>query len=204
MHWPRSIFEGGFPPQVREQSDSVLEVLATKTPTDSHVFYQVATGYWVKATIDFPYYAKDGRSGPPPHGQTVYCCDHKTAAQVCALLNSSLFYVYFISYGDCFHLTDALGKAFPAPAALCEDSRLAVLGIELQDDLAANAKRKTIKMSQGSRTEYAEFFASKSKAKIDQIDTVLAKHYGFTDEELDFLVNYDLKYRMGGANAEKG
>jgi len=22
-------------------------------------------------------------------------------------------------------------------------------------------------------------------------------HYGFTDEELDFVVNYDIKYRMG-------
>lgn len=26
---------------------------------------------------------------------------------------------------------------------------------------------------------------------------MLAKHYGFTDEELDFIINYDIKYRMG-------
>jgi len=25
----------------------------------------------------------------------------------------------------------------------------------------------------------------------------LAIHYGFTDEELDFIINYDIKYRMG-------
>ena len=25
----------------------------------------------------------------------------------------------------------------------------------------------------------------------------LAKHYGLTDEELDFIINYDIKYRMG-------
>ena len=24
-----------------------------------------------------------------------------------------------------------------------------------------------------------------------------AKHYGFTEEELDFIINYDIKYRMG-------
>ena len=24
-----------------------------------------------------------------------------------------------------------------------------------------------------------------------------ACHYGFTDEELDFIINYDIKYRMG-------
>jgi hypothetical protein len=34
---------------------------------------------------------------------------------------------------------------------------------------------------------------------------VLAAHYGFTDEELDFIINYDIKYRMGreAANEEE-
>ena len=35
------------------------------------------------------------------------------------------------------------------------------------------------------------------KPIIDKIDKVLAKHYGFTEEELDFIINYDIKYRMG-------
>jgi hypothetical protein len=26
---------------------------------------------------------------------------------------------------------------------------------------------------------------------------ILATHYGFTPEELDFIINYDIKYRMG-------
>jgi hypothetical protein len=25
----------------------------------------------------------------------------------------------------------------------------------------------------------------------------VAQHYDFTDEELDFIINYDIKYRMG-------
>lgn len=29
---------------------------------------------------------------------------------------------------------------------------------------------------------------------------MLAKHYGFTAEELDFILNYDSKYRIGRAN----
>ncbi|WP_275666225.1 hypothetical protein [Candidatus Methylomirabilis limnetica] len=32
---------------------------------------------------------------------------------------------------------------------------------------------------------------------FDEIDTVLAGHYGFTAEELDFILNYDIKYRLG-------
>jgi hypothetical protein len=44
-----------------------------------------------------------------------------------------------------------------------------------------------------------------SKPIIDEIDTVLAGHYRFTAEELDFILNYDIKYRLGrdtGSDAE--
>ena len=44
---------------------------------------------------------------------------------------------------------------------------------------------------------YQEFYPRLSKPLIDQIDTLLAQHYGFTHEELDFITNYDIKYRMG-------
>ena len=45
--------------------------------------------------------------------------------------------------------------------------------------------------------EYDEFYLKKSKRAIDQIDRVLAIHYKFTESELDFIINYDIKYRMG-------
>ena len=31
----------------------------------------------------------------------------------------------------------------------------------------------------------------------DEIDTVLAGHDGFTPEKFDFILNYDIKYRLG-------
>jgi hypothetical protein len=36
-----------------------------------------------------------------------------------------------------------------------------------------------------------------NKHIFDKIDRVLARHYGFTAEELDFILNYDIKYRLG-------
>ena len=36
-----------------------------------------------------------------------------------------------------------------------------------------------------------------SKPLIDDIDMVLADHYGISDAERDFIINYDIKYRMG-------
>ena len=32
---------------------------------------------------------------------------------------------------------------------------------------------------------------------MDLIDQELASHYEFTDEELDYVVNYDIKFRLG-------
>jgi hypothetical protein len=40
-------------------------------------------------------------------------------------------------------------------------------------------------------------FQKLSKFVIDKIDQCLARYYGLTDEELDFIINYDIKYRMG-------
>ena len=31
----------------------------------------------------------------------------------------------------------------------------------------------------------------------------LMRHYGFTDEELKFIINYDIKYRMGKSSADE-
>jgi hypothetical protein len=59
-----------------------------------------------------------------------------------------------------------------------------------------SVRRKAVSEKTGS-VEYDEFWPRYSKPIIDKIDTVLATHYGFTPEELDFIINYDIKYRMG-------
>ena len=50
-------------------------------------------------------------------------------------------------------------------------------------------------MPGGVRLEIFE--PSLSKPLMIDIDAFLAKHYGLMDEELDFIVNYDIHYRMG-------
>jgi len=66
--------------------------------------------------------------------------------------------------------------------------------------LGQNAKRKKILTKQGHTIEYDEIKTLHSKPITDEIDRVLAAHYGFTAEELDFIINYDIKYRMGQEN----
>ncbi len=65
------------------------------------------------------------------------------------------------------------------------------------DSLQAKSIRKEAFYKATGKVGYDEFYPRLSKPIIDEIDRVLAKHYGFTDEELDFIINYDIKYRLG-------
>ena len=80
-------------------------------------------------------------------------------------------------------------------------SRLSALGQKHEVNLFENSIRRRIKYKATGWIEYDEFYPRESKPIIDEIDRVLAEHYGFTDEELDFIINYDFKYRMGAEAA---
>jgi len=202
-----ALLRGQFPKMERHHVPIFRKVFGhDKTPvqltlsaqaTDHFIFYQEATQYWVKATVGLPFYAKNGKAGAPAHGRYLFLRDAHSAHQVCALLNSSVFYSYFIAYGDCFHLSDGLATGFPAVPASVGDKVLEKLTQKLMKDLKVNATKKEISTKAGAKISYDEFNVSTSKPIIDEIDRVLAKHYGFTEEELDFIVNYDIKYRMG-------
>ena len=63
--------------------------------------------------------------------------------------------------------------------------------------MEANAQRKVINTKRGHKIEYDELDVSRSKTIINEVDELLARCYGLTEEELDFIVNYDIKYRLG-------
>ena len=74
-----------------------------------------------------------------------------------------------------------------------------ILVPQLMQDYKDNVERISANYRGSGKVEYDTFKVGKSKPIIDEIDHVLAQHYGFTDEELDFIINYDIKYRMGDA-----
>jgi len=75
--------------------------------------------------------------------------------------------------------------------------QLSALSVRLMKDLKQHKQRKECMYKATGKVVYDEFYPKYSKPIIDEIDKVLAQHYGFTDEELDFIINYDIKYRMG-------
>jgi hypothetical protein len=167
------------------------------------VYYQEAAQYWVKATSHVPFYAKNGQPGDPSHGRWLYFETPQLAAVGTAILNSSLFYVYFVAFGDCFHVTDGLVSAFRVPDTALKDTELAGLSAKLMQELKSGAVRKTISSKQGGvvdQIEYAEYTASSSKDTIDLIDQRLAQHFGLTNAELEAVCAFDQKFRIGTGN----
>jgi hypothetical protein len=87
-------------------------------------------------------------------------------------------------------------RRFPLPSDF-DQSGWWQKGDELTRAIRSSSKQKSITTKQGYLIEYDEINAAKEKHLIEAVDGLLAKGYGLTDEELDFVVNYDIKYRLG-------
>ena len=120
-----------------------------------------------------------------------------------AVLNSSTFYQFFCTYTDTRHINPSDVAEFPLQLSLFSEQTKAML-IALSSKLAECSTVHTTHWRK-SGLLIDSIDSKPSKPIIDEIDCVLARHYGFTEEELDFIVNYDIKYRMGrGAAGEEG
>ncbi len=119
-----------------------------------------------------------------------------------AALNSSLFFWWFVVLSDCRHLNLREIRYFPLGLNDFNKNiqqELTHLVQVLMHDFKSNSCRKSAYYKTTGQVKYDEFYPKLSKSIIDEIDRALAQHYGFTDEELDFIINYDIKYRMGNA-----
>ena len=165
------------------------------------VYFHNAPHYWVRA-MDFAPYFWNERDGEQisGHVKTLHLASTEDAAAVVAALNSSAFYWWFLLLSNCRDLTLREIQSFPIGLkGMSADTKslLAQLAKELMESLRLHSHRKETRYQATGKVIYDEFDQKPCKPIVDRIDHVLAKHYGFTDEELDFIINYDIKYRMG-------
>lgn len=111
---------------------------------------------------------------------------------VFSLLNSQFFYWYWISNSNCMDVVSREVLDFPVFSLIAlNDNRFNLL---MNNLLKSYFSSNIIRKREGKiiSVEEINFDVKKSKNIIDKIDRVLAGHYGFTDEELDFIINYDI------------
>lgn len=144
-------------------------------------------------------YDGNGTLRPPSELKAVAFSTKDEAMVAFCIYNSSLFRWFVNVFSDCRHVNKREIEGF-----WCDLQKMLAHYNDSIREMATN-----LSLSLKTTSEFREMkfkhdnlrvqciIPRHSKPIIDEIDTVLAKHYGFTDEELDFIINYDIKYRMG-------
>ena len=160
----------------------------------NYVYYGYGYGYFGKI-LNYRSFFKGELISESTGDKYYYLNEEYDRNVFVGILNSSLFYWFYVNYSDGHNFTKTVIGDFPYNYE--KDTMLVLWVDKLMDDLKHFAIRKAANYKSTGRVEYDEYHPNKSKPIIDEIDKVLAKHYGFTEEELDFIINYDIKYRMG-------
>ena len=161
------------------------------------IFYRMSGGRYWKVFTDFsPFFKVNGIAKQSTAEKHLYVETQELSKSIIAVLSSNLFWWWYTITTDCRNLPTYTILDFPITKSILHDFKLVDIGQKYLDDLCHNSIIEVRQQSSG-QIENQAFRVQKSKHIIDKIDRVLAQHYGFTDEELDFIINYDIKYRMG-------
>jgi hypothetical protein len=207
----RPVFvDGSLPKLSSEIEHGIVEKLAAESHRLSsffsrdgthRIFYSRKVGYFLQV-LDFQPRVVDGqgRLRPPSEFKELRFSNAAQAKLALCCLNSTLFYWFVTVFSDCRHVNKREVDAFPIDldrlAEGPQRGELTKLAVRLMKDLDAKSDERRMAFKHDSLTVQC-IIPKKCKPIIDEIDSALAKHYGFTNEELDFIVNYDIKYRMG-------
>ena len=203
-----SLRDDGFYPKVGSRDYlSILGKLHAELTVRAHLSKAGRHGrgvHWVRVPGYFcQFFLSPPMTRPENGGQektrgevkTVHPIDESARHVIHALLNSTTYYLFFDAHSDGRHINPA--DVYDYPLDLNSFDADVVAGMERLSSQLRDAmmKHKTERRKSGLLIDSVDSGACKSI--IDRIDGVLAQHYGFTDQELDFIINYDIKYRMG-------
>lgn len=164
------------------------------------LFFHRTPGYWIRMMDFEPYFRSPTATRSVHHIRELCALGRQEAAFIGCIVSSSIYFYWFFSLGNCRNLTLDDVRQFPL-------GKPSVNSLQRADDLFSRLMSDYQKNSVTSRrgqTEFQEFNWGLSKSIVDEIDVLLAEHYGLNEVELDFIVNYDLKIRMGaGADDEE-
>ncbi len=198
---PNDTFLDGFSlyPKFKKSIEiSVIRKLLKDSPiikytgsSNDIVSYRTAGGRYWKIVLNRPF------ATISTSNKTKKLANNISSDIMVAILNSNLLWWYYVNYFDLYNFKDYMIFNFRYTA----DKEIKELNILGKDLMLSYEKNKIVNMQyiQSKQTEsiFESFRPQLSKPIIDEIDKVLAQHYGFTEEELDFIINYDIKYRMG-------
>ena len=180
-----------FIPKIGNKTDSDVykKIVAHKTElikllekNGSSVFLNMRAAFWIKAFLS-------------QHNGAEYKefkCENTDYANFCmCLLNSSLFWWYWICVSDCWHITrkELIGFMVPDVVDFTVTNRLANL---------LERKLEDTKVFVGTKQTEYEYKHKECVDIIHEIDDFMNSLYRLTNEESLYIKNFSYRYRIGG------
>ena len=156
------------------------------------VYYRAAGGRYFNVVTNYPTFSSAEKS---------FKCRYTNIIGL--ILSSSYFYFYQQVYTDGLNIKRSEIENYPLP--LLESipkEQMFFLEKLYQRYLADIEKNASVRRTSSSSTHHVESFKEykivRSKAIIDEIDDYVGPLYGLTQEEINFIKNYELEFRMAG------
>ncbi|QTA88381.1 Eco57I restriction-modification methylase domain-containing protein [Desulfonema magnum] len=143
---------------------------------------------------------ESGNKREPSELKTLSFNGEKSRDAFLCILNSSLFFWLLTIGSDCRNLNKREVFGVKVNISKTNSQTIGLLSEfrkKLMNDFNHHSKEIEMYYKKWGKLKIQCIYPKYSKPIIDEIDKVLAQHYGFTEEELDFIINYDIKYRMG-------
>ena len=146
------------------------------------VYLNMRACFWIKA-FTAPHVGAEYKE---------YGCNSAWEQQYAAgILNCSLFWWYWVSVSDCWHITKKELKGFKVPPVPI-DPALTKQVQQLEHKLELTKKYVGTK-----QTDY-EYKHKSCLPEIESLDKTINALYGLTEEESAYIIDFAKKYRTGG------
>ena len=188
------------------EKDTTLGSIVSSRPTENRIYYKITgVGHWFTFTMSPPRFWREGVAHSSTRENSVCFSSRLIRDAAFCVLWSTLHYWLYQARSNCRDFNPSDLELAPIPDSLVEGTvKFQKLARRIVKQLEESSDFTAASYNVGGTVRYQRFRPKRIKTILDEIDGVLAAHYGFTDEELDFIINYDIKYRMGRESAGRG
>lgn len=166
--------------------------------SDNWIYYRTTGGLYWKVFTDFaPAFNVNGVSGSSSRETHFSVARRDHVKPVIGILSSSLFWWWYTISSNLRDLNPSDIQSFPVPLSALDSPDVRKASAKYLKELSKNSTMLVREQKSTGRTETQSFKIQKCKPTIDEIDRLLGPFYGLSDAELDFVINYDLKFRLG-------
>lgn len=176
--------------------------LLSSSDTPHRIYYKITgVGHWFTFTVRPPRFWRGAEEGSSTRESYVCFKSQAVRDTVFCLLWTTLHYWFYQLRTNCRDFNPSDLGGIPLGGGLAGGLKEAPkLAKALIARLEASAQVAEATYRVGGTVRFERFVPRSAKDEIDSIDCALAGHYELTPDELDFIINYDIKYRMGGSD----